>query len=101
MAKLETLCEKRLAANKIWSSTAKNVERIRQTCSASFMPKGDLVLIVRSPMIISKKKGKLEKSWEGPFVVEKAFSGTAYHLTTVEGARIITPTNALFLKKYL
>lgn len=62
--------------------------------------KGDLVVVFRSPMIISKKKRKLERSWEGLFILEKVFSKGIYLLITMEGDRIVLPIDACFLKKY-
>lgn len=52
------------------------------------------------PMIVGKKKEKLEPNWEGPFAIEKVYSNGTYLLIIVEGDRIIPPTNARFLKKY-
>lgn len=60
--------------------------------------KSDLVLAVQSPIIISKQKGKLERYWEGSFMVEKVFSEGAYLLITKEGNRTIR-SNAHFLRK--
>lgn len=62
--------------------------------------KGDLVLAIRMPTIIGKKKEKLEPNWEGPFAIEKVYSNRTYLLITTEGDQIIPPTNAWFLKKY-
>ncbi|KAF7154329.1 hypothetical protein RHSIM_Rhsim01G0139100 [Rhododendron simsii] len=63
--------------------------------------KGDLVLMVRRPIVISRRtKGKLEPKWDGPYVIEKVYSNGAYLLITMDGERIIPPTNARFLKSW-
>ena len=61
-----------------------------------------MVLDVRRPMILnSKKKGKFEPKWEGPFVVEIVYSSGAYRLVTKDGDRLMMPINGKFLKKIL
>lgn len=62
LAELETLDQKRLAAQE-------NLELYRQliskeltnASSSAHWKKGDIVIIIRAPMIINRKKGKLEK----------------------------------------
>lgn len=46
------------------------------------------------------KEREIRTKWEGPFIIDKVFSNKAYLLTTTDGNRIISPTNALFLKIY-
>ena len=48
----------------------------------------------------SKKKGKFEPKWEGPFVVETVYSSGAYRLVTKDGDRLMMSINGKFLKKY-
>lgn len=63
--------------------------------------KGDLVLSVRRPMIMTHKtKGKFQPKWEGPFVVESVYSNGAYRLANPNGDVIMMPINDKFLKKY-
>jgi hypothetical protein len=63
--------------------------------------KGELVLVLRRPIIIGKRaKGKFDSNWEGPFVIEKVFEGGAYQLIDMNGERPIPPINGRFLKKY-
>ena len=60
-----------------------------------------MVLAVKRPMILnSKKKGKFEPKWEGPFVVETVYSSGAYRLVTKDGGRLMMPINGKFLKRY-
>ncbi|GMP37682.1 hypothetical protein CsSME_00009264 [Camellia sinensis var. sinensis] len=63
--------------------------------------KEDLVLMVRTLIVVSRRtKGKLKPKWEGPYVIEKVYSNGAYLLITMDGDRIISLTNAKFLKRY-
>jgi hypothetical protein len=63
--------------------------------------KGELVLVLRLPIIVKgKSKGKLEPKWEGPFVIEQVYDGGAYQLINREGERPMPPINRRFLKKY-
>lgn len=89
----ESLDENRIEAQQMTKAFNKRV-RVQ-----SFQ-KANLVLAIWTPLIIDKKKGKLEPNWEGPFMVEKVYSNGTYLLVTMEGDRIILPINAPFLKKY-
>jgi len=63
--------------------------------------KGDLVLAVRRPMVMTHKtKEKFQPKWEGPFVVESVYSNGAYRLITSNGDILMMPINGRFLKKY-
>ena len=63
--------------------------------------KGDLVLAVRRPMVMTyKTKGRFQHKWEGPFVVESVYSNGAYRLITLDGDMLMMPINGRFLKKY-
>jgi hypothetical protein len=62
--------------------------------------KGELVLILRRPVVITHKtKGKLEPKWEGPYTIEEVYDGGAYKLVDPQGAWPMPPINARFLKK--
>lgn len=78
LAELETLDERRLQVQQ-------NLEIYQQRMASAFnkrvrlrsFKKGDLVLIVRTPIIIiinRRTRGKLEPKWEGPYVIEKVYS---------------------------
>lgn len=96
------------ALDEIGSKAQQNPELYRHRMSKAFnkrvrprsFQKGDLVLAIRTLMIINKKKGQLEPNWEGPFAIEKVYSNRTYLLITMEGERIIPPTNVHFLKRY-
>jgi len=47
---------------------------------------GDLVLIIRRPIVINRKtQGKCEPKWEGPYIVTKVFPKGAYGLLNHDG----------------
>ena len=63
--------------------------------------KGNLVLAVRRPMIMTHKtEGKFQPKWEGPFVIETVYSNGTYRLMTSDGDLLMMPINDRFLKKY-
>ena len=63
--------------------------------------KGDLVLIVTRPMVITYKiKGKFQPKWEGPFIVKSVYPNGAYRLITPSVDMLMMPINIRFLKKY-
>src|SRR3954469_25746806 len=63
--------------------------------------KGDLVLAVRRPMVMTHKtKGKFQAKWEGPFVVESVYSNGAYRRANANVDIIMMPINDKFLKRY-
>ncbi|KAK1258009.1 hypothetical protein QJS04_geneDACA012714 [Acorus gramineus] len=45
-------------------------------------------------------KGKLQPTWEGPYVITHAYSGNAYRLVDTEGVEVSGSWNALYLKKF-
>ena len=63
--------------------------------------KGDLVLAIRRPMVMTHKiKCKFQLKWEGSFVIEIIYSNGAYHLAHPDGDILMKPINGKFLKKY-
>jgi hypothetical protein len=47
--------------------------------------KGELVLVLRCPIIVTHKtKGKFKPKWEGPFIIEQAYDGGAYQLWIIK-----------------
>ena len=61
---------------------------------------GDLVLVLRRPIISRLRGGKFEPTWEGPFVIQQVYDGGAYRLVNSEGSPHPYPINGRFLKKY-
>ena len=61
--------------------------------------KGDLILTVRRPMVMTNKtKGKFSSKGEVPFQVESDYLNIAYHLINQEGNLLMMPINGKFLK---
>jgi hypothetical protein len=76
-------------------------EHMINLLSPEFFRKGELVLVLRRPIVLTgKAKGKLEPKWEGPFVIEQVYDGGAYQLINQEGERPMPPINGRFLNKY-
>ncbi|KAI5350690.1 hypothetical protein L3X38_003581 [Prunus dulcis] len=102
LAELETLDEKRLAAQQ-------RLEIYQAQVAGAFNRKvkfrsfsiGDLVLTVRRPFVITRKMhGKFEPKWEGPYVITKVFSKGPYELSNSEGKCIYPCVNGKFVKKF-
>lgn len=101
LEELEALDEKRLEAQQ-------RLECYQARLSKAFNKKvrprsfqvGDLVLAVRRPIIITHRMGnKFLSKWDGPYVIQEAYTNGAYKLVDREGLRI-GPINAKFLKRY-
>ncbi|XP_075645437.1 uncharacterized protein LOC142616469 [Castanea sativa] len=61
---------------------------------------GDLVLAVQKPIIVTHRtKNKFVLKWDGPYVVQEAYTNGAYKLVAKEDLRIGT-INGKFLKHY-
>ena len=86
LQELEGLDDKRLQAQQqIELYQARIIRTFNKKVKERTFKKGDLVLAVRRPMVMTHKtKGKFQPKWEGPFVVESVYSNGAY--------RLITPT---------
>ena len=79
-----------------WISKAFN-KKVKQRV----FQKGDLVLAVRQPMIMTHKiKSKFQPKWEGPFVIKTVYSNGTYHFMPSDGDLLMMPVNGKFLKKY-
>ena len=102
LQELEALDEKRLQAQQhIELYQARISKAFNKKVKQRVFQKGDLVLAVRRPMIMTHKtKGKFQPKWEGPFVIETVYSNGAYRLMTSDGDLLMMPVNGKFLKKY-
>ena len=82
LQELEVLDEKRLQAqqcNELYQ--ARISKTFNKKVKERVFQKGDLVLTVRRPMVITHKtKGKFQPKWEGPFMVETVYFNGAYRL---------------------
>ena len=102
LQELEALDEKRLQAQQhIELYHARISKAFNKKVKQRVFQKGDLVLAVRRPMIMTHKtKGKFQPKWKGPFVIETVYSNGAYRLMTSDGDLLMMPINGKFLKKY-
>ena len=102
MRQLEALDAKRLQAQQQIELYQARISKAynRKVRDRAFV-KGDHVLAVRRPMVMTHKtKGKFQAKWEGPFVVESVYSNGAYRLANANGDIIMMPINGKFLKRY-
>ena len=102
LQELEALDDKRLQAQQqIELYQARITRAFNKKVKERTFKKGDLVLAVRRPMVMTHKtKGKFQPKWEGPFVVESVYSNGSYRLITSNGDTLMMPINGKFLKKY-
>ncbi|KAG9444917.1 hypothetical protein H6P81_016257 [Aristolochia fimbriata] len=101
LAELESLDEQRLEAQQRLECYQSRMTRAfnKKVRLRSFQ-KGDLVLTVRRPMLFtSKTRGKFAPKWEGPYVVQEAYTNGAYKLVTASGSELPI-TNGKFLKRF-
>uniref|UniRef100_A0A2N9EXI5 Integrase catalytic domain-containing protein n=1 Tax=Fagus sylvatica TaxID=28930 RepID=A0A2N9EXI5_FAGSY len=98
---LNFIDEKRLAA--LCHGTALPERRIERAYNKKARPRtfqpGDLVLKKRN-MALSDPRGKFAPSYEGPYVVKKAFSGGAIILADMDGEEFRSPINSDSVIKY-
>ena len=102
LQELEALDEKRLRAQQSIELYQARISRaVNKKVKQRVFQKGDLVLAVRRPMIMTHKtKGKFQPKWEGPFIIETVYSNGAYRLANQKGETLMMPINGKFLKKY-
>ena len=101
LQELEALDEKRLEAQQ-------RPECYRAHLSSAFNKRvkprsfqvGDLVLVVRRPIITTHRTGnKFTSKWDGHYVVQEVYTNGAYKLIDNDGIRI-GPINGKFLKRF-
>ena len=82
LQELEALDEKRLQAQQhIELYQARISKAFNKKVKQRVFQKGDLILAVRRPMIMTHKtKSKFQPKWERPFVIEIVYSNRAYRL---------------------
>jgi hypothetical protein len=97
---LNFIDEKRLAALCHGQLYQRRIERAynKKARPRTFQP-GDLVLKKRN-MAFSDSRGKFVPSYEGPYVVKKAFSGGAIILADMDGEEFRSPINSDSVIKY-
>ena len=99
---LDALDEKRLAAQQNLELYQARMSRAyeKSTRIRQFV-RGELVLVLRRPILGRHVGPKFQPKWEGPYVIEKVFQGGAYQLVNHSGERIMPPINDRYLKKIL
>ena len=102
LQELKALDEKRLQAQQHIEFYQVQISKdFNKKVKQRVFQKGDLVLSVRRPMIMTHKtNGKFQPKWEGPFVVESVYSNDAYRLKTPDDDTLMMLINGRFLKKY-
>ncbi|XP_047263737.1 uncharacterized protein LOC124896244 [Capsicum annuum] len=88
--KLEALDEKRLEAQQRLECYKARLARAfyKRVRPRSFQV-GDLVLVVRRPIILNKRIGdKFTSRWDGPYVVKEVYSSVAYKIVDQDGIRV-------------
>ena len=103
LQELEALDDKRLQVQQqIKFYQARIFRAFNRKVRERIFNKGDLVLAVRRPMVMTHKtKGKFQSKWEGPFVVESVYSNGAYRLIIQDGDTLMLMINDRLLKKVL
>jgi len=81
-----------------WTISSLKSQRPSTKRSKRVFQKGDLVLPVRQPIVMTHKtKAKFQPKWEWPFVVETVYSNRAYHLANSDSDTLMMPINGKFL----
>jgi hypothetical protein len=62
--------------------------------------KGELVLVLKRPIIGRHVGFKFSPNWEGPYIIEKVYEAGAYQLIDHKGNRLLPPISGRYLKKY-
>ncbi|XP_060202224.1 uncharacterized protein LOC132630682 [Lycium barbarum] len=101
LEELEALDEKRIEAQQsLECYQARLCRAFNKKVRLRSFQVGDQVLAIKRPIIISPKSGsKFTSMWDGPYVVQEAYTSGAYKLIDADGLRI-GPINGKFLKMY-
>ena len=97
LQELKALDEKRLQAQQhIDLCQARILKAFNKKVMERVFQKGDLVLIVRWPMVMTHKtKGKFQPKLEASFMVETVYLNGAYRLANPNGDTLVMPMNVL------
>ncbi|KAM2283028.1 hypothetical protein ACFXTI_032192 [Malus domestica] len=101
LQELEALDERRLKAQQHLECYQARLSKAfkKKVCPRSFQV-GDLVLVLRRPIITTHKTGsKFTSKWDGPYIVQEVYTNGAYKIMEEYGLRI-GPINGKFLKRY-
>lgn len=61
---------------------------------------GELVLVLRRPILGRHVGPKFTPNWEGPYVIKNVYEGGAYQLIDKNGEKPMPPINGRYLKRY-
>ena len=101
MDELDALDEKRLAAQQnLEIYQARMTRAYEKSTRIRQFVKGELVLVLRRPILGKQAGPKFQPKWEGPYIIQKVFQGGAYQLVDHLGERVMPPINGRYLKKY-
>ncbi|KAJ4768232.1 hypothetical protein LUZ62_078607 [Rhynchospora pubera] len=101
LQELDGMDEKRLAAQQNLELYQVRMTRAYEKLSRPrTFKKGELVLILRRPILGRHHGPKFAPNWEGPYVIEQAYEGGAYLLADSNGKHPVSSINGRYLKKY-
>ncbi|GAA0162257.1 hypothetical protein LIER_18386 [Lithospermum erythrorhizon] len=100
LQELDSLDEQRLNAQQRLESYQSRItkpynKRVRQR---SYQV-GDMVPVVKRPIHTQRKNAKMVPKWDGPYLVQEAYTSVSYLLADQEGQKV-GPVNDLYLKRY-
>ncbi|KAJ4746577.1 hypothetical protein LUZ62_080982 [Rhynchospora pubera] len=101
LEEFEALDEKRLIAQQ-------NLELYRAQMTRAYnkltrprtFQEGELVLVLRRPILGRHHGPKFSPNWEGPYIIDRVYEGGAYLLIDKDGNHPMTPISGRYLKKY-
>ncbi|KAJ4748823.1 RNA-directed DNA polymerase [Rhynchospora pubera] len=101
LQELDGMDEKRLAAQQNLELYQARMTRAYEKLSRPrTFKKGELVLVLRRPILGRHHGPKFAPNWEGPYVIEQAYEGGAYLLADSNGKHPVSSINGRYLKKY-
>jgi len=101
LEELDSLDEKRiLAQQSLELYQAQMTRAYNKMVRPRTFQEGELVLVLKRPIIGRHTGPKFSANWEGPYIIERVFEGGAYLLIDNQGNRVMPPVNGRYLKKY-
>ncbi|KAJ1693259.1 hypothetical protein LUZ63_009957 [Rhynchospora breviuscula] len=101
LQELDGMDERRLAAQQnLELYQARMARAYEKLLRPRTFRKGELVLVLKRPIIGRHHGPKFAPNWEGPFIIDQVYEGEAYLLSDQEGNHPISPLNGRYLKKY-
>ena len=97
LAELEALDEKRLKSQQSLECYQARLSRAfnKKVCLGCFQVGDQVLAIRRSIFTLHKSGGKFTSKWDGLYVIQEAYSNSAYKLVDADGLRIrlLTPNS--------